>query len=209
MLSRWFLVRGNRVFGVEPDPGMRNVAEQSLSDFGLSFASIDGTAERTSLADDSVTLVTAGNAFHYFDPQPARTEVERILQPGGRVLLIGHDVVSTPNPFMRAYLDFIAGVAPREAWTFHASDRVPQSLKTFFGSDGFQEGDFGDLAFRLTWDELRGRFLSTSIAPPAGDARRSELVSRLFDVFETFEQDGAVSFQLRWRYIWSELKRGV
>jgi ubiquinone/menaquinone biosynthesis C-methylase UbiE len=209
MLSRWFLERGNRVFGVEPDPGMRDVAEKSLSRFGVSFASLEGTAEQTSLPDGSVTLATAGNAFHYFDPQPARAEVERILRPGGRVLLIGHDTASKPNPFTRAYVDFIAGVAPHEAWVFHESDRMSESLKTFFGSEDFQLEDLGDFAFRFTWDDLRGRFLSTSVAPPTGDPRRSEVVSQLSDVFDRFEQEGAVSFQLRWRYTWSKLRRGL
>jgi SAM-dependent methyltransferase len=209
MLSRWLLERGNRVFGVEPDPGMRNVAEQSLSGFGVSFASIEGTAEQTSLPDASVTLATAGNAFHYFNPKSTRAEVERILRPDGRVLLIGHDTVSKPNPFMRAYIDFIASVAPHETWTFHERSRMWESLKTFFGGDGFHAEDLGDFAFRLTWDGLRGRFLSTSVAPPVGDPRRSEVVSRLSDVFETFEQDGTVAFQLRWRYTWSKLERGL
>jgi len=46
MLSRWFLERGNRVFGVEPDDGMRQVAEKSLRKFGASYVSVNGTAER-------------------------------------------------------------------------------------------------------------------------------------------------------------------
>lgn len=209
MLSRWLLERGTRVFGVEPDPGMRNVAVQSLSEFGESFVSVEGTAERTTLPGASVTLVTAGNAFHYFDPPAARAEVERILRPGGRVLLIGHDGLSKPNPFMQAYLDFIEGVAPPDARMFHEGDRLSKSLKTFFGSDGFEGEDSDDFVFRLSWDGLRGRFLSTSVAPPAGDPRRSEVVAQLSDVYERFEQDGTVSFQLRWRYMWSELKRSV
>jgi SAM-dependent methyltransferase len=208
MLSRWFLERGHRVFGVEPDPGMRDVAEHALTRFGASFASIGGTAERTSLPDASVTLATAGNAFHYFDPQSARTEVERILRPGGRVLLIAHDMVAAPNPFMRAYIDFVAGVAPPHTWALHQPDRVSEGVKAFFGSEGFHLEDLGDFAFPLTCDQLVGRFLSTSAAPPAGDPRRSEVVSQLSDVFKRFEQEGTVSFQLRWRYSWSNLKRG-
>jgi len=209
MLSRWFLERGNRVFGVEPDPAMRNVAEHSLTRFGVRFASIEGTAEQTSLPDASVTLVAAGNAFHYFDAQSARVEVERILRPGGRVLLIGHDMVAEPNPFMRAYIDFVAGVAAPHLWAFHQPDRVPESLKAFFDREAFHPEDLGDFAFPLTWDGLRGRFLSTSVAPPAGDPRRTEVVSQLSEVFEQFEQEGTVSFQLRWRYTWSSLKRGL
>lgn len=207
LLSRWLLERGNAVFGVEPDPGMRGVAEAAFARFGARFTSVEGTAERTSLPDARVTLVTAGNAFHYFDPRAARDEVRRILRPGGRVLLIGHGVTATPNAFMRAYLDLIAAAAPSGAARFHERDRLPRSLEAFFGADGFHTEEVGDVAFPLTSDGLRGRFLSTSVAPPEGDARRSEIVARVADLFQRFERDGTVWFQLRWTFIWSERGR--
>src|SRR6266545_224198 len=161
LLSRWFLERGTRVFGVEPDPGMRHVAERTLGRFGDSFTSIDGTAERTSLSASSVTVVAAGNAFHYFDPRAARMEVERILQRGGRVLIVGHDSASTPNDFMQAYLAFVASAAPPETGVFHQPDRVSGAVESFFAGSRRQEEDMGDHTFHLPWDALRGRFLST------------------------------------------------
>jgi SAM-dependent methyltransferase len=206
MLSRWFLERGNRVVAVEPDQGMREIARKSLGRFGERLTSIKGTAERTSLHDSSVTLVAAGNAFHYFDPLAARAEVDRILQPGGRVLIVGHDSASTPNEFMRTYLDFIAEVALDKTKPFHQVDRTSQALQTFFGRNAFHERDMGDHAFRLTWDGFRGRFLSTSVAPSEGDVRSEGVIAQLSDLFRRFEQNGTVPFQVRWRYIWSELK---
>ena len=204
MLSRWFLARGNRVLAVEPEPGMREVARASLSGFGAQHTSIAGTAERTSLGDSSVTLVVAGNAFHYFDAEAARVEVARILQPGGRVLIVGHAPASEPNEFMRAYGDFIALLTSDEMRPFHEAERVSRALQIFFAGNTFQERDMGDHTFRLTWDGLRGRFLSTSVAPAKGDVRRDRVVAQLSDLFGRFEQDGAVPFQLRWRYLWFE-----
>ncbi len=208
MLSRWFLERGNRVFGVEPDDGMRRVAEETLRGFGDSFTSVDGTAERTSLGDSSVTVVVAGNAFHYFDARAARAEAERILQPGGRVLIVGHDGASEPNDFMQAYLGFIASVhSIPEAWAFHAPGRSARAMETFFAGSRFHEEDMGDHTFSLTLDGLRGRFLSTSGAPTEGDPRRPAAIAELTEVFRRFEHDGTVTFQLRWRYVWCRLKR--
>jgi SAM-dependent methyltransferase len=207
LLSRWLLERGNRLFAVEPDSGMREVAEASLRRFGDRFTSLQGTAERTSILDSSVTLVTAGNAFHYFDPLAARAEVARILQPGGRALIVSHDSAATPNEFMRAYLDFIAAAAPDKIKTFHQAERVSRNLQTFFGDDGFHERDIGDHTFRLTWDGLRGRYLSTSVAPADGDVRRDEVIAQLSQVFRRYEQDGTVPFQLRWRFVWAALNR--
>src|SRR3712207_7979072 len=49
------------------------------------FTSVAGTAEATTLDEVSVDFVTAGQAFHWFDPERARAEFARILKPGGRV----------------------------------------------------------------------------------------------------------------------------
>jgi SAM-dependent methyltransferase len=204
MLSRWFLERGNRVLAVEPDPGMREVARASLSRFGAQHSNAAGTAERTSLSDSSVTLVVAGNAFHYFDAEAARAEVARILRPGGRVLIVGHEHASEPNDFMRAYTDFIEEVAPEESRPFHRADRVSRAVQTFFRGNTFHGRDMGDHTFRLTWDGLRGRFVSTSIAPAEGDVRREGVLAQLSDVFRRFERNGTIPFQLGWRYVWSE-----
>lgn len=63
--------------GVEPDPGMRAVAAAR----GLHV--IDGTAEATTLPDNSADVVTAGQALHWFDPAHTFPEIARILRPGG------------------------------------------------------------------------------------------------------------------------------
>jgi ubiquinone/menaquinone biosynthesis C-methylase UbiE len=204
MLSRWFLERGNRVLAVEPEPGMREVAQASLTRFGAQHTSIAGTAERTSLIDSSVTLVVAGNAFHYFDAEAARVEVARILRPGGRVLIVGHAHALEPNDFMRAYADFIAPLTSDEMRPFHQAERVSRAAQTFFQGNTFHECDMGDHTFPLTWNGLRGRFLSTSVAPAEGDVRREGVVAQLSDLFGRFAQNAAVPFQLRWRYVWSE-----
>src|SRR5689334_12254724 len=48
-LAERFLVYGNPVFGVEPNPEMRAAGERLLAAFPK-FTSIDGTAEATTLA---------------------------------------------------------------------------------------------------------------------------------------------------------------
>jgi hypothetical protein len=43
------------------------------------------------------------------------------------------------------------------------------------------------------------------VAPAEGDARREGVLAELEALFRRFEQGGVVPFQLRWRYIWSQL----
>lgn len=75
--------RGIKVIAVEPNKAMVQAAEaHPLVEFKL------GTAENTTLADNSVDLVTSFQAFHWFDPLPTLQEFYRILKPNGRLALI-------------------------------------------------------------------------------------------------------------------------
>src|SRR5262245_43211146 len=71
LLSELFLKNGHRVFGVEPNPEMRQAGEEYLQSY-RAFTSVDGSAEATTLADASVDFVTAAQAFHWFEPNAAR-----------------------------------------------------------------------------------------------------------------------------------------
>jgi SAM-dependent methyltransferase len=209
MLARWILERGHKVFGVEPDAGMRAVAENWLAAFGREFASVAGSAEATTLPPSSVDVIVAGNAFHYFDPVLTRVEAGRILRSPGRALIVGHAAALAPNAFMRAYGDFLESIASAPAWTFHEPGRDQASLRTFFAPGTFQHADAGQLSHPFSWELLSGRFLSTSLAPAEGDARRPQVLAQLKDLFDRFARDGMVEFQLRWRYAWGTLGPGA
>jgi SAM-dependent methyltransferase len=78
-LTQSLLARGLRVTAVEPDEAM-------LGELGKRFpkaAALIGTAERIPLPDSSVDAVVVGQAFHWFDPPRALTEIGRVLRPGG------------------------------------------------------------------------------------------------------------------------------
>ena len=80
--TRHFLENGNRVFGIEPNADMRQADERLLAAFST-FSSIAGSAEKTTLPNQSVDFVTAAQAAHWFDRAAARQEFVRILKPGG------------------------------------------------------------------------------------------------------------------------------
>lgn len=74
---------GHHVIAVEPDDGMRAVAERALP--GRTLA---GTAEGIPLEPGSVDVVVAGQAYHWFDPERAIPEIARVLRPGGRLGIV-------------------------------------------------------------------------------------------------------------------------
>ncbi|NMC78610.1 MAG: class I SAM-dependent methyltransferase, partial [Chloroflexi bacterium] len=100
ILSGLFLRNGNRVFGVEPNPPMRQAGERLLQAYPQ-FVSVASTAEQTPLPDHSVDFVTAGQAFHWFDAAQARQEFVRLLVPGGWVVLLWNERQVGTSPFLQ------------------------------------------------------------------------------------------------------------
>lgn len=67
-------------------------------------------AERTNLADQSVDLITVGQAIHWFDFERFYSEVFRTLVPGGHLLILGYSLLEvmpeTDRVIHRLYYEF-------------------------------------------------------------------------------------------------------
>lgn len=101
-LSKLLLERGSEVIAVEPNQAMREAAEQRLSSHP-GFQSRSGSAEATGLPDQSVDFIVCAQAFHWFDQAAAQTEFRRILQPGGKVILIWNSRLTHGTSFRKEY----------------------------------------------------------------------------------------------------------
>ncbi|MBC7862201.1 MAG: class I SAM-dependent methyltransferase, partial [Bacteroidia bacterium] len=104
--SEPFLRRGYWVNGVEPNDEMQNAAEKIFEEYE-NFIGVKGTAENTTLKDQDIDLVVAGQAFHWFDRAKAAAEFRRILKPGGKVLLMWNDRRTDTTDFLKVYEDFL------------------------------------------------------------------------------------------------------
>src|ERR1700732_4045643 len=104
-LSELFLKNGNRVYGIEPNEAMRAAGEEYLASYDA-FVSIDASAEATTLESGTINFVTAGQAFHWFEPNAARREFQRILKPGGWVVVMWNDR-QMDSAFANAYEELL------------------------------------------------------------------------------------------------------
>ncbi|MBL9147125.1 MAG: class I SAM-dependent methyltransferase [Phycisphaerae bacterium] len=86
--SRLLRVAGARVIGIDPSQDMLRQARERSGGDGPPIEFRQGTGEATGLADGSVDVVLAAQAFHWFDPPRALAEFHRILRPGGRAALL-------------------------------------------------------------------------------------------------------------------------
>jgi SAM-dependent methyltransferase len=83
-LTRQLVPFGARVVAVEPIDAMRAELERAVA----GVEALAGTAEAIPLADGSVDAVTCAQAFHWFRPEEAVTEIKRVLRLGGGLALL-------------------------------------------------------------------------------------------------------------------------
>ncbi len=75
--------RGWRVTAVEPAESMLAVLRERAVAAGLPVETVLAPAEDTTLPGGGFDLVTAAEAYHWFDAPDALREIGRILRPGG------------------------------------------------------------------------------------------------------------------------------
>jgi ubiquinone/menaquinone biosynthesis C-methylase UbiE len=116
------------VIALEPVPEMRAELERRVR----GVAVLGGTAEQIPLTDDYLDALTVGQAFHWFDEQPALREIHRVLKPGGGVALIWN-VRDERNDLQRGLseiIDPLEGSTPR---------RTQRNWKTLLSESGLFE----------------------------------------------------------------------
>lgn len=183
-----FLAAGYTVWAVEPNAAMRQAAEQRLSGHPR-FHSQDGTAEATGLPAASVDLIVAAQAFHWFQPDAARTEFRRILRPDGWVAILFHSRRTDATPFLRDYEQLLLDHGTDYATVRHENSDVAG----FFPGKPVQRTLFSQQ--QLDRDGLRGRILSSSYTPPMDDPRYAPMLAAIEELFDRHQEDGRVRIE--------------
>jgi SAM-dependent methyltransferase len=176
-----FLAHGSRVTGVEPNAAMREAAEQSLRGFAAEFASVDGSAEATTLPDACCDLVVAAQAFHWFDIDAARRETVRILRPNGYALLIWNDRKIRGTPFLEDYERTLIDFGTDYLKVRH-NNITDAELAAFFGPVDWRTASFPNHQ-HLDRAGLRNRVLSSSYTAPPGHPNHEPMLARLDEIF--------------------------
>ena len=189
--ARRLLATGATVFAVEPNVAMRAAAEAALA-AEPGFRSVDGTAEATGLPKRSVDLVTAFQAFHWFDRAAARREFARVLRPGGLVALVWNERAEDATPFLRGYEALLREFAGDYLAVRHNAIREGD-LAAWFGG-AMRTASFEN-AQRFDFEGTLGRLSSSSYAPAADDPRRAPMVAALRRLFDATQASGTVEFR--------------
>lgn len=195
--TRLFLAAGHPVIAVEPNAAMREAAEQLLAPDYLRLKLADGTAEATGLADNSVGLVAAAQAFHWFDTTAVRREWARILQPEGMALVFWNSRLLDASPFLIGYEQLLLefGTDYTEVAERYQDD---DTMRAWFG-EGLRGMARLPNVQRMDYDGLRGRLLSSSYAPQPGHPRHAAMLDALQQLFDAHAVDGQIAFEYQTR----------
>lgn len=196
LLSKLFLENGNRVFGVEPNAEMRAAGEEFLGSYDR-FTSVAGSAEATTLPEESVDFVAAAQAFHWFDAVPTRREFRRILKPKGRVIILWNERLAEETPFLRDYEVLLRRFGTDYRRVNESYPRAEQML-AFFGANEFTSHVLPN-AQEFDFDGLCGRLRSSSYAPAPDHPQFRPMTEELKRVFAAYQANGVVRMEYRTR----------
>lgn len=201
ILAKLLLERGNRVYGVEPNKEMREASVRLLATYPK-YTGVDGTAEATTLADGSIDLLTAGQAFHWFNPTKAKVEFERILKRPGWVVLVWN-TRDVSEPFQSGYEALLRKHGTDYTDTRH--ENIESSdMDSFFGKGAWQKRTFPH-AQSFDLEGLKGRVLSSSYVPVSGPGRE-RLIAGVEALFKEQQKSGKVPFAYVTELYWGRLK---
>jgi ubiquinone/menaquinone biosynthesis C-methylase UbiE len=202
ILSELLLKNGNRVVGIEPNTPMRVAGEKLLERYS-NFTSINGTAEATTLSDNGVDFVLAGQAFHWFDQKLARDEFSRILKPSGWIMLLWNERRIDSTPFLRAYERMLLKFGTDYQEVRH--ERVYQDVESFFSPREFKLKTFDNLQ-SFDFQGVKGRLLSSSYVPAPDHKDFEAMLEELRKIFEEYQKAGEVAFEHDTKVYFGQLK---
>jgi ubiquinone/menaquinone biosynthesis C-methylase UbiE len=188
IFTRILAENGNRVFGIEPNHEMRRAGEQFLRSYSR-FTSITGTAESTTLPDQSVDMVTAAQAAHWFDRGKARREFMRILKPGGWTVLLWNERRTDSTPFLRDYEHLLLTYGTDYQEVRH--ERTTAEIADFFAPSPFRSSTL-EMRQEVDYAGLQGRLLSSSYTPMPEHASYQPMLRELQRIFETHQVNESV-----------------
>lgn len=180
-----------RVYAIEPNTPMREAA-QALLDDNRKFSSVAAPAEDTGLASNSLDLLTAAQAFHWFNNDAAKVEFRRILKPTGQLALVWNRR-KLSQPFQKAYDAILREFAPEYGKVNHMN-LDDSEIAGFFAPDEMRVLQF-DYSQRFDFSSLLGRLKSSSYCPAEDSAHYIPLVTELLALFDQHAIEGSIEFE--------------
>ncbi len=180
-----------RVYAVEPNADMRNAGKGGAPCRKDNIFWKDGTAENTLLDSHSIDIVTAAQAFHWFDRAAFKTECRRILKNDGFAVLVWNNK-NQSSPVIRDCSVLFKELCPDFKGSSNGFDFEGDAFDDFFESTP-KKVCFENPVL-LDREHFIKRQLSSSFAPKSGDRTYERFITGCERIFERHEKNGRVVF---------------
>ncbi len=186
--AKQLLDKESIVYCIEPNTDMRLTAEKELSIYP-NFQSVDGSAENTTLTDNSVDFVVTAQAFHWFNPQNFKKECCRIIKPDGKVFLIWNTRVETA-PINQMLHGIYSKYCPDFKGFSGGTKLHDERIKEFFSN----EYEYVTFDNPLYYDKEKfiNRALSGSYSLRKGDVDYDLFLEEMIKAFDKMQANGIV-----------------
>lgn len=179
------------VTAVEPNTDM---CRELLKCVGGRAEIVMASAESTGLPERSFELITAAQAFHWFDENQFREECKRLLKPGGRLAIVfnsrmnGEITKNRDEIFMKYCPDFVERSG-------RSGKRSEAEIDNFLRNEYFSSVDVFKMETPvvMTREHFIGDALSRSYAPKEDDECYRAFVAELLSLFDRSHKYGRVA----------------
>jgi ubiquinone/menaquinone biosynthesis C-methylase UbiE len=154
------------------------------------FTAVTGTAENTTLANNSVDAVMAAQAFHWFDAEKSKAEFTRILKANGLVLLVWNER-RIASAFEKEYEVLINRHGKDYVQVKHRNIEV-SDLAAFFAPATMELKEFSNQQV-FDFEGFKGRLLSSSYMPVPTDPGYDDMITALQELFNKYQQAGTIT----------------
>ena len=193
MLAEVFLDAGHRVLAVEPNREMLTACRQLATRYAA-LQVVEGSAEHTALAENSIDLVTVGRAMHWFDWKQAHREFRRILRPEGWVLIAtnGH---RDSGALVSEQLTDLLRRHRMDSCEADVRRDFDQRLRGFLDPATWHRTRL-DHSMTVTFETLLGYAQSLSAIPHPGQTGYEAMAAALQSIFHAHQSEGQLTTPL-------------
>ena len=185
------LLKPWNVTAVEPNADM---CRELLKCVGGRAEIVMASAENTGLPEHSFELITAAQAFHWFDEEKFRDECRRMLKPDGRLAVVFNSRLNGDITQKRdeIYTKYCPSFAERSG---HVGKRSEYEGDRFLRNEYFSSVDVFKMETPvvMTREHFLGDALSRSYAPKEGDENYKAFVTELLSLFDKSHTYGKVA----------------